>query len=810
MYCQLFRLPETTPSRRFLKGIHRLLPAMILMLSLFDMETTQAARATATTGKVVDRNGSAIAYATVVLLNGDQQVAGTASAEDGTFTLKAPAGHYHLTIQYLGYQTLETEVTIPADLGTFTLQPASVAMQEVVVTAHTIRREADRFVMEVANSPIAAGKDGTELLKQAPGVWLTEDKISINGASGVKIYINDREMRMSVEELLNYLRGLRAEEIQRIEIIPQTGADYDADSASGIIKITLRRQRDDGLTGNVSFSTQHSSQLSYYNPSVSLNAHTGRWTVNASGWLNAAPRQITKITEHTEYLTNDTSLDAISDMRGDGYYGGGRAGVIYDITERHSIGIEGDYYTDRSSLPNSTSTDYRSGSLLTRNESFYDGVDKTSTLSATFNYIWRIDTLGSTLKFMADYSRNDRRHTNDNFTRSTTPDIVRDSTFDDRTAGLYEVAAFNLALEQRLSAAWLLRAGAKYTLNNMHNEALYRYLKGESWQQLDRYSYTTDYTERIAALYAAATFHHKRWSVVAGVRGEYTRTTGYASDVRQNYFSLFPNLNVSRAFDDNGARSLSAQYSRNISRPGFWALNPARIQISDYTYQSGNPALQPSYTDNLSITALLATKYTLSIGALLYHDEIAQVFGSDPADASITNLCFENLDHSEQFYATANIPLQLTRWWNLTANITEVCRRDRITIDAPRKTTWMTLCNLSTNFTLPRKFSVEVEFGGMSRVRQANLDMKSYESTTLRLRKRLLDDRLSLMVQVTNLFDEPQIFTAETANFVRNLRTVNDWARRRFGISVNYNFKTGKAFRIRSVESGAGDEKGRM
>lgn len=791
-----------------MKRIYTLL--IIVLQTLLPIVSVRAARMETSMGKVVDPDGRPIAYATVVLLDEGRQIAGTATNDDGTFELKASAGKYRLAIQYLGYQSLEKEVALPSDLGVFTLQPTSVAMQEVVVEARTIRREADRFVMEVANSPIAAGKDGTELLKQAPGVWLTEDKIAINGASGVKIYINDREMRMSVEELLNYLRGLKAEEIQRIEIIPQAGADYDADSASGIIKITLRRQRDDGLTGNVSFSTHHSKQMSNYNPSVSLNGHTGRWTFNASGWLNAVPRQITRITEHTEYLTNDALLDAASEMRGDSYYGGGRVGAIYDITERHSIGIEGDYYADRTWMPNNTSTDFRSGGILTRNESLYDGVDKASTLSATFNYIWRIDTLGSTLKVMADYSRNDRRHTNDNFTRSAAPDIVRDSTFDDRTAGLYEVAALNLAFEKRFNATWLLRAGAKYTYNDMHNEALYRYLEDDAWQLLDKYSYTTDYTERIAALYAAATFHHKRWSVVAGLRGEYTRTTGYASDVRQRYLSLFPNANVAYTFDDKGAWSLSAQYSRNISRPGFWALNPARIQISDYTWQSGNPALQPSYTDNLSVTALLAAKYSLSIGAQFHHDEIAQVFGSDPADASITNLRFENLDHSEQFFASANIPIQLTRWWSLTANITEVCRRDRITVDSPRKTTWMTVGNLTTNFTLPRKFIIEVEFGGMSHVRQANLDMKSYESTTLRLKKRLLDDRLSLTAQVTNLFDQAQEFTAETGNFVRSLRTRNDWSRRRFGISINYNFKAGKAFKARSIESGASDEKGRM
>ena len=235
-----------------------------------------AARQTSTTGTVVDPGGVPVACAAVVLLDGGAQLAGTVTGADGSFSLEVPAGTHRLTIRYLGYETFEKDVETPGDLGRFVLQPATVAMQEVVVEAGLVRRAADRFVMDIANSPAAAGKDGTELLKQAPGVWLTDYKIAVNGSSGVKIYINDREMRMSTEQLLNYLHGLKAEEIQRIEIIPQAGADYDADSAAGIIKITLKRQRDNGMAGNLSFSTRQSRQFEGYNPTLTLSGHANR------------------------------------------------------------------------------------------------------------------------------------------------------------------------------------------------------------------------------------------------------------------------------------------------------------------------------------------------------------------------------------------------------------------------------------------------------------------------------------------------------------------------------------------------------
>lgn len=783
--------------------------ALLLLLTTV-AAAASAARQSPATGRIADPDGAPVAYATVVLLDGQTQVAGTASAADGSFTLAAPAGRYLLTIRYLGYEPLEREVDTPGDLGEFVLRPASVEMEGVVVKADLVRRDADRFVMEIAGSPAALGKDGTELLRQAPGVWLTDDKIAINGATGVKVYINDREVRMSTEQLLNYLRGLKSEEIQRIEIIPQAGADYDADSAAGIIKITLKRLRDNGFTGDLSFNTRQSRQIEGYNPSLSLNGHAGRWTFNASGWASIVPLHVTTIAEHTDYYASNAQLDATSEMRGHDRCGGGRAGAIFDITERHSIGAEADFYIDRDRSPNRSTTYFREPERLTSNESLYLGTERASTFSATFNYIWRIDTLGSTLKVMADYSRNNRRHGNDSFVRSTTAGIVRDSTYDDRTLGLYDVAAINVALERRLGKAWQLRAGAKYTYNDMHNEALYRYLRPEGWQTLDAYSYITDYTEQIAAAYAAATLRKGHWHAVAGLRAEYTRTTGHASDVRQRYFSLFPNANLTYTFDATGLWSLTAQYARNISRPSFWALNPMRMQISDYTYQSGNPDLLPAYTDNLSLTAVFAGKYSLSLGAQYHHDEISQVFGSDPADPSITNLRFENLDRTEQYFAAASIPLQLARWWSLNANLTGLCRRDRITADAPLRTSWAGFINASTTFTLPRKFFVEAEYYAMSRFRQANLDMKSHHSVTLGLKKRLLDDRLTLTAQVANLFNRSQGFMAATDTFVRDLRVSNDWQPRRFVLTISYNFKTGKAFNARKVESGAGDEKGRM
>ena len=144
-------------------------------------------------------------------------------------------------------------------------------------------RQADRFVVSIGNTPALAGQDGTELLARAPGVWLGEDGISINGAGGTKVYVDGRELKGSAEENTSYLRSLTAADIARIEVVPLTGAEFAADSRGGVILITLRRRRDGGMDGSLQFSTMQSNRIAGYTPSGRIGIRTGRWTLTASG-----------------------------------------------------------------------------------------------------------------------------------------------------------------------------------------------------------------------------------------------------------------------------------------------------------------------------------------------------------------------------------------------------------------------------------------------------------------------------------------------------------------------------------------------
>ena len=783
---------------------------LILLIVILASAVSQlpAARLYPSTGRVVDEQGNAVEYATVVLLKGSEQVAGRTTDARGRFELKAAPGNYTLQIQFLGFDPIKKAVRVELDndLGDFVMRSSATDIEGVVVKAQLVRREADRFVVDVANAPAAIGKDGIELLERAPGVWIDGEKISINGKSGSKVYINDRELRMEPEQLLTYLRSLRAEEIQKIEVVPTTGADYDADSAGGAIRITLRKRRENGIDGSVSFNTSQAEIVNKYNPSANINIHSGRTDFYASAWGSFGGDKTTT-DEQTRYDAADKALNAHSEMKGRNRSFGASAGTVFEINPRHSVGAEFEYWRNRDGEPNDSYTDFRDGGTVTRTDSYFDKLDRRNNYSATFNYIWKIDTLGSTLKLLADYTRRENDTRNDNTSRITAPGGILDSVYRDNSVSLYNITTATLALEKNFSPRWSLKAGAKYTYNDMHNNALYEYRKGDAWLRNEQQSFTIDYTENIAAAYGIVSAKLGGWSLVAGLRGEYTHTTG--KGVGQDYFSLFPNANVSYSFSREKGWSLIAQYARTIERPRFWSLNPQRMQISDYTYQTGNPSLDPAFKHDVSLTLVAAHKYTLTAGVQIVNDEIQQAMRADPENPDLLQLVWVNYDDTKGYYLSANLPFQPAKWWQLNANVTYMRRGQRVDQHGAEEFFNWGFVNLSTTFTLPAKFYIDLSYRYQTRLDLGNCWVEPDHRLQAGIKKRF-GDRFTASFSVQNLLDQGQVIGARGDGFVRTVNARQTWSNRSYRIGVTWNFKSGKAFKRKAVEAGSEAEKSRL
>lgn len=779
----------------------------ILAFMLGLVSGSYAAQQWPVTGRVVDAEGAAVEFANVIFMRDSVQVGGVASAADGSFAARLPEGSYKVRVQYLGYETLECGVEVVAeavDCGELVLRPQENRLGEVVVEAPVVRREADRFVVDVANALSAVGKDGVELLQQAPGVWIDNERIMINGKSGSKVYVDGRELRMEKEQMLMYLRSLQASDIQRIEVVPQSGADHDADSSGGIIMITTRRRRDDGMMGSVSFLTNQAGRWGQvYRPSLSIDYHKNRLNLYArmNGYF---ADNANESVEDTDY--SSASLHTHSQMEARLSSGGATAGAIYELTDRHSIGGEFGWYGTGSSMQTDSESTYAdSGS-----DSRYIHDNSEDNWSATLNYVWKIDTLGSTFKILSDYTRRISSSHRDNRTVAALPEVGRDSLYRDDSGLDYGIFSVTAALEKRFSPRWQLRAGAKFTRNDLHDRALYEYLKDDSWVENTAQSRRTDYAENIGALYAVASASLGRWSVVAGLRGEYTAMLSDDRSVDSRYLSLFPNANLSYLLTADGSHMLIAQYSRTISRPGFGYMSPARVQISEYSYMVGNPDLRPSYSNKMTLSYVLKSKYTFSASADLQRGLVEQQTEVDPSNPMVLRIIPRNFGRCYNYTLMAVLPFTLTKWWSLNANLVYLYSGQNLPSADDVVYHHTVQAQASTDFTLPRGFVIEAEYTGLNRYWMGNTSIGPMHRLTCRLKKRMFDNRLTAMLGVENVLNNPQYVRMDSEDFHRVMRLRQLWDSRTYTFRITYNFKAGKSFRNRSVESGAAEEKSRL
>lgn len=182
------------------------------------------------------------------------------------------------------------------------------------------------------------------------------------------------------------------------------------------------------------------------------------------------------------------------------------------------------------------------------------------------------------------------------------------------------------------------------------------------------------------------------------------------------------------------------QYGRYIERPSFFALNPNRIQTSDYTYQVGNPALRPTYIHKLSATLVYNYRYTLTVGGNLHRDLIREFGKEDAANTDMSYISYENHYRENHWFVAVNVPWQPVTWFNLSANAVGVRQDIRMYKENGYSGHFLFFGNASVVFFLPSDYSLEAEYSGASRLYSGNSEVAPFHALHLRLRKSGMTD----------------------------------------------------------------------
>lgn len=760
-------------------------------------------------GCVTDTNGQRIDYATILLEQNNQYAYGAITNTDGCFSLHVNPGQYTLIIQCLGYDSIRTSISVPTKQQlAYQLKPSAFALNEVVVKANTIEREADRFVMSV--QPLS-GKDGTELLTQAPGVWLTDDNISINGSSGTKVYVNDREIKLSGEELIIYLRSLKSENIRRIEVIPIAGAEFEAGTRGGVIKITLRQQQIDGYQGTVSMGGSFENQYQRYLPAASLQMHMKKWTISASGSGSFTPKEKSITDSERIYFTEEKQFTDHATSNLNMRYGTGRGGIIFELDSINSFGAEAEYTQRRNTdLSNNTTAFQQSGQTIKSN-SRYDNRYENSTFSSTINYVRKTDDQGSVLKAIVDYDSKCSTGDNNYYTKQYIHAYEHDSTYRYHSHGNYNIINTDFSYMKVFRPTLKLNSGLKYTNTYMKSNSGYEALNSDLlWEEKTGFNEFIRYKENILGGFTSLTANLKRWDFTAGFRIEYTHTADLSANIKRDYVDFFPNLNVSYSFDPFKRWMVIGQLGRSIERPAFYALNPNRIQTSDYSYSIGNPYLKPMYVNRLSGTLVFNYRYILSIGGNLQHDLIREYVKQDVTDPNISFLTYENHYRENHWYIYVSTPFQPFNWLNTTFDFTGVKQDIKMTKGEKYQHHYLAFINATAAFTLPAGFSTEVQYNGMSRLYSGNCEVMPRHIINIFIRKKFMNNKLLLTANIYNLFDRQYSFANNMTDYRLNIRSERGSTGRNFRLTLTWNFNGGGKIGKNKIERSSASERDRL
>jgi outer membrane receptor protein involved in Fe transport len=763
-------------------------------------------------GIVVDVKGNGIPFASIGLFESNIFLGANVSMRDGNFQLShhfVPNHHYVLKTSSVGYQSLEKEFIYPDTNGVkrIVLTEDRQTLKTVNITSKRplIERMTDRYIVNVEGSALANGNNGLEVLQKSPGIWVGNDgAIKIKGNQSVMVMINDVMQRMSESDLAEYLRTLKSEDISKIEIISSPPSEFEAAGSGGIIHIVLKKTRKDGLVGSIAGQYRQQEKRPAYNAGISLNYKLKG--LYLSGSISAGKDESDYLANTKIYYPNQDFYSSSTSR----YNNNGRLmyriGASYDIDENQSIGIQSIQTANKMNQYFDTDISFIGGQPLTgsaRSEWFR----KPSLNGTTLNYSWKIDTLGSGLKVLADYVHSTRTELNNfisTYTVSQKNSFYRNNT--PNTTNLYSVQTdYTKAFQRRIS----FKAGIKLVATKRDNEVLNEDLIGETWEVNTKLSNRFIYKEQLSMAYASLEKSWGRWSGKLGLRAERTDMDGKSitgnESFKRDYVGLFPSLFISRNLDEKSGRAVYLSYSRRLQRPSFADLNPYRLQFDNYLTQLGNPNLTPEYTHKIELGSVFYKAFSVDVYYALTTDKIAQL--ANPVSGNIIEYQTRNFNRSNEYGFSFNAPIQILKWWNTNNSLAGYNLSYNLNDYRIRQTTFY--ARSQHTFVLKDVFDLDAAIDYRSPYVNANTTVAYQLYTDLGISKRILKKNLQLRFNISDVFN-----TSREKDHTKYAGTSIDFYQKRptrnFSLSLSYNFSSGKKFNNKKIEQSNDDEKRRI
>ncbi|MBF4493335.1 TonB-dependent receptor [Flavobacterium sp. JLP] len=774
------------------------------------------------TGKVFEKvTKQPLEYATISIMapNDTKVIAGGITNPKGEFEVAVAPGTYDIKVEFISFKATEIKgkaISEDTNLGVVNLSEDAAQLNEVVVRAEksTVEIKLDKKVYNVGQDMMVKGGTVSDVLDNVPSVSVdTEGNVSLRGSDNIRILIDGRPSNaINVAEAL---RQLPADAIDKVEVITNPSARYDAEGGSGLINIILKKGKNQGINGTFIASTGIPET---YGLSANLNYKTEKLNYFTTAGYNYRTNEGGGKT-NTSYFNADGSpkgyLDEDRDTKrtSDGF--NGRAGIEWSITPTT-------FWTN--------AINYQKNSGNTTDLINYTNFDAAHALTGTSYRLNDGDTGSENVEYTSNLIKNfnDKGH-------KLTADLSVSRNTDDSNSIITASPNFNTTLNNQvqkqvqLQADYVLplgkgsqfEAGYKGSFGDLNNE----YFVTDEQGAIDpNLSNTLEYKENINALYASYGFKVNKFSYLFGLRWEDTNIQVNLLDTNdfntKKYNNLFPSAFISYEISDQS--NFTASYSKRLTRPRGRFMNPAVNYSSNVNIFQGNPDLDPSLTDKYDIGYIKRwDKVTFTTSA--YFEDTKDVFSfvRTPNGQEVNGIPVIlsrpiNLGKEQKFGFEFTLNYTPFKWWKLNSNFnlynvkttgenTYTDTNGNLVVQNLDNQANSWFARISSKVTLPYKIDWQLSgvYNGEQKTAQGK-NLGQFGMNTA-LSKDVLKDKGTIAFNISDIFNS-RIMRSYT--YLQNDTTLESqtsygemqFRKRQFNLSFTYRFNKAKNERDKNAQ----------
>lgn len=798
-----------------MKNFSSLFTTLLFLVTFFTQaQQRQEVKKINITGTIIEKSTKQpLEYATVEFVNSKrpQVIFGGVTDSNGNFNVEINAGTYDVKLEFISFKpVLIKQKSLPesVSLGTIALEDDAVQLEGVTIRAEksTVEIKLDKKVYNVGQDMLVKGGTVSDVLDNVPSVSVdVEGNVSLRGNENVKILIDGRPS--NAININDALRLIPADAVDKIEVITNPSARYDAEGSGGIINILLKKGKNQGLNGVI---TASASNPESYGISGNLNYKSENFNLFTTQGYNYRTGPGNSMTD-TEYLNNDGSIRNYIDER--------------RKNTRETEGYNANFGAEWFVAPSVTWTNtfsYRRNDGSNPERALFYNYDVNKNLTSIRNRFNDQDTFGENVDFSTNlvkkFKKDGHQLTVDASTALNKDDdksyISDDFYTDEKTVNIQKRNYNQIQADYVLPIKENSRFEAGYRGSFTKNMAQYQVdtlnVATNEFTKNDYLSNDFEYKENVNAFYTQFGSKISKFSYLLGLRWEDSNI-----DVNQltsndynnkKYNNFFPSAFLTYEISDMSSVSLS--YSRRIQRPRGRMLNPFQSRSSDINIFQGNPDLDPSMTNAFDLGYLKRwQKFTLSTSMYLNKTEDVTQFirreSGDFVDGTPVILSTPvNLATEYRFGFEFTLNYNPFKWWRLNSNFNFYRNEtqgsysyvnhsnDEVILDLNNTaTSWFARVN--SKVSLP--YGIDWQTNATYNAPQKSAQGRSLGvlSANLAFSKDILKDKGTLTLNVNDLFNSrKRIFETNLPNL--NSYSEMQWRERQITLSFTYRFNKKK------------------